>query len=111
MWQVYPDEYQTRAFTAPEKPIGGLKMATKIRCKYLDCAFLDEGYCISAQIDLDSDKGCLTYQSNDDLPIDENIDEIENLNDWEENEDEDIEDENDDDDPWMDDEDDEDDYN
>ena len=87
-------------------------MATKIRCKYLDCAFLDEGYCFSAQIDLDSDKGCLTYQSNDDLPIDENIDDIENINDWEENDDVDIEDENDDDDdPWMDDEDDEDDYN
>ena len=88
-------------------------MATKIRCKYLDCAFLDEGYCISAQIDLDSDKGCLTYQSNDDLPVDENIDEIENINDWEENEEEeeDIEDENDDDDPWMDEEDEEDDYN
>ena len=87
-------------------------MATKIRCKYLDSAFLDEGHCISAQIDLDSDKGCLTYQSNDDLPIDENLDEIENINDWEENEDVDIEDENDDDDdPWMDDEDDEDDYN
>ena len=51
-------------------------MATKIRCKYLDCAFLDEGYCISAQIDLDSDKGCLTYQSNDELPLDENLDEI-----------------------------------
>ena len=51
-------------------------MATKIRCKYLDCAFLDEGYCISAQIDLDSDKGCLTYQSNDDLPIEDNIDDI-----------------------------------
>ena len=88
-------------------------MATKIRCKYLDCAFLDEGYCISAQIDLDSDKGCLTYQSNDDLPIDEDIDEIENITDWDEadiEDDEDVTDE-DDDDPWMDDEDEEDDYN
>ena len=85
-------------------------MATKIRCKYLDCAFLDDGYCISAQIDLDSDKGCLTYQSNDDLPLDENIDELENINEWEDQEDE-IDEENDDDDPWMDDEDEEDDYN
>ena len=88
-------------------------MATKIRCKYIDCAFLDEGYCISAQIDLDSDKGCLTYQSNDDLPIDDNIDEIENLSDWDEadiEDDVDVNDE-DDDDPWMDDEDEEDDYN
>ena len=82
-------------------------MATKIRCKYLDCAFLDEGYCISAQIDLDSDKGCLTYQSNDDLPLDENLDELDNINEWEDADD----DENDDDDPWMDDEDEEDDYN
>ena len=63
-------------------------MATKIRCKYLDCAFLDEGYCISAQIDLDSDKGCLTYQSNDELPLDENIDEIDNINEWEDVEEE-----------------------
>ena len=87
-------------------------MATKIRCKYLDCAFLDEGYCISAQIDLDSDKGCLTYQSNDELPLDENIDEIDNINEWEDvEEEEDIDEENDDDDPWMDEEDEEDDYN
>ena len=85
-------------------------MATKIRCKYLDCAFLDEGYCISAQIDLDSDKGCMTYQSNDDLPLDENIDEIDNINDWEDG-DEDMIDENNDDDLWMDEEDEEDDYN
>ena len=88
-----------------------VQMATKIRCKYLDCAFLDEGYCISAQIDLDSDKGCLTYQSNDDLPLDENIDELDNINEWDDADIEDLEDENDDDDPWMDEEDEEDDYN
>ncbi len=86
-------------------------MATKIRCKYLDCAFLDEGYCISAQIDLDSDKGCLTYQSNDDLPLDENLDEIDNINEWEDGEEEeDLIDEDDDDEPWMDEEDEEDEY-
>ncbi len=86
-------------------------MATKIRCKYLDCAFLDEGYCISAQIDLDSDKGCLTYQSNDELPLDENLDELDNINEWEDVDDTDLDEDNDDDDPWMDDEDEEDDYN
>jgi len=33
----------------------------KIRCHYIDCAFLDEGYCSAALIELDPDSGCLTY--------------------------------------------------
>jgi hypothetical protein len=36
----------------------------KIRCHYDDCAFLDEGYCSAALIELDPDKGCLTYVAN-----------------------------------------------
>ena len=60
---------------------------------------------------LDSDKGCLTYQSNDDLPLDENLDEINNINEWEDGEEEeDLIDEDDDDEPWMDEEDEEDEY-
>ena len=83
-------------------------MATKIRCKYLDCAFLDEGYCSAAQIDLDSDKGCLMFQSNDELPVDDIVDD-EDIKDWDENEEE----NEDEDDPWIEDDDDEeeDDYN
>ncbi|OJX46895.1 MAG: hypothetical protein BGO78_15420 [Chloroflexi bacterium 44-23] len=33
----------------------------KIRCHYEDCGFLDEGFCSAALIELDPDKGCLTY--------------------------------------------------
>ncbi len=28
----------------------------KIRCHYLDCAFLDEGYCSAAAVEVDPDK-------------------------------------------------------
>jgi hypothetical protein len=29
----------------------------RIRCHYIDCVFLDEGYCSAAQIELDPDTG------------------------------------------------------
>lgn len=73
----------------------------KIRCHYIDCAFLDEGYCSAAMVELDPEKGCITYS-----PTAEAVDE----NDWEEEEEEaeeweELEDEEDDDEVWMDDED------
>ncbi len=41
----------------------------KIRCHYEDCEFLDEGFCSAALIELDPDKGCLTYTpSADSIP-------------------------------------------
>lgn len=73
----------------------------KIRCHYIDCAFLDEGYCSAAMVELDPDAGCKTYS-----PTAEAADE----NDWEEEEEEELEeweeleDEDEDDDVWMDDE-------
>ncbi|MEX1248666.1 MAG: hypothetical protein WEA61_09295 [Anaerolineales bacterium] len=33
----------------------------RIRCHYIDCVFLDEGYCAAAAIELDPEEGCLTY--------------------------------------------------
>ena len=33
----------------------------RIRCHYVDCVFLDEGYCAAAAVELDSEEGCLTY--------------------------------------------------
>ncbi|MGH2582950.1 MAG: hypothetical protein ACRDFQ_08670 [Anaerolineales bacterium] len=33
----------------------------RIRCHYVDCVFLDEGYCAAAAVELDPDEGCLTY--------------------------------------------------
>ena len=53
----------------------------------------------------------MTYQSNDDLPLDESIDEIDNINEWEDGDDEIVDENDDDDDLWMDEEDEEDDYN
>ncbi len=73
----------------------------KIRCHYIDCAFLDEGYCSAALIELDPDAGCKTYS-----PTAETVDE----NEWEEEEDEEteeweeLEDEDEEDETWIDDE-------
>ncbi len=33
----------------------------RIRCRYADCVFLDEGYCAAAAVELDPEEGCLTY--------------------------------------------------
>lgn len=78
----------------------------RIRCHYIDCVFLDDGYCGAAAIELDSDIGCMTYKRiadgldpDDDDWADESVDE---LDDWD---DIDLEEE-DDDDLWIDDDDD-----
>ncbi len=46
----------------------------RIRCHYEDCIFLDEHYCTAAEVEVDSDQGCLTYR-----PASEVLDEA-----WEE---------------------------
>jgi hypothetical protein len=33
----------------------------RIRCHYLDCVFVDDGYCGAAAVELDPDTGCATY--------------------------------------------------
>ena len=33
----------------------------RIRCHYLDCGFLDDGFCSAAAIEIDPDAGCATY--------------------------------------------------
>ena len=70
----------------------------RIRCHYLDCIFLDEGYCSAAAVEIDPDTGCATYS-----PSEDSVDD-----DWEEDEMEEWEDESEgeEDDLWMDDEDD-----
>lgn len=73
----------------------------RIRCHYLDCALLDEGYCSAAQVEFDPDSGCLTYSPNADVNTDEDWDEEEEeLEEWDEMESDDDED----DDIWADDE-------
>lgn len=33
----------------------------RIKCHYLDCAFLDDGICSAGMVELDPDAGCKTY--------------------------------------------------
>jgi hypothetical protein len=33
----------------------------RIRCKYVDCVFLDQVFCSAAVAEIDPDAGCLTY--------------------------------------------------
>jgi hypothetical protein len=70
----------------------------RIRCHYLDCIFLDEGYCSAAAVEIDPDTGCATYSPSEDV-ADEDWEE-EELEEWED------EGEEEDDELWLDDDDD-----
>ncbi len=67
----------------------------KIRCHYQDCAFLDEGFCSAAAVELDPDKGCLTYSPSAESTPEDEWDEEEELEEWEELEEEEEEEEED----------------
>jgi hypothetical protein len=54
----------------------------RIRCHYLDCIFLDEGYCSAAAVEIDPDTGCATYSPSEDAVVDEDWEE-EELEEWE----------------------------
>ncbi|RPI85185.1 MAG: hypothetical protein EHM41_11535 [Chloroflexi bacterium] len=59
----------------------------RIRCHYIDCVFLDDGYCGAAAIEVDPDVGCMTYSRSDDLEVvEEDWEEEEELDEWEESE-------------------------
>lgn len=73
----------------------------RIRCHYLDCQFIDEGYCSAAAVELDPDTGCMTYAPNAESATEDDWDEEEEeLDEWEE-----LEDEEEDEDLWPDDDD------
>jgi hypothetical protein len=71
----------------------------RIRCHYIDCVFLDDGYCGAAAIELDPDVGCMTYSRADDLEVENEWedDEEDELEEWEE-----VEDEEEDEELWLD---------
>jgi hypothetical protein len=72
----------------------------RIRCHYIDCVFLDDGYCGAAAVEFDPDVGCMTYSRADDADVEDDWDEEEEeLDDWEEI---DVDDEEED--VWLDDE-------
>ena len=70
----------------------------RIRCHYLDCVFLDEGYCSAALVEVDPDTGCNTYSPNAEANSEDEWDEEED-EEWEEIEEEEGEE---DEDIWMD---------
>lgn len=71
----------------------------RIRCYYVDCVFIDEGYCGAAAVEFDPDVGCMTFsRASDAVEKDEWAeDEEEELEDWE-----DLEDEDEDEEDWLD---------
>jgi len=58
----------------------------RVRCRYLDCIFLDEGYCSAAAIEIDPDSGCATYAPNEELDEEGDVWEDEELEEWEDEE-------------------------
>ena len=72
----------------------------RIRCHYMDCVFIDDGYCGAAAIEVDPDVGCMTYSRADDLEVDDDWEEEEEdeLEEWDE-----IDPDEEDEDLWLDD--------
>ena len=56
----------------------------RIHCRYIDCVFLDDGFCGVNSVILDPDEGCLTYRRAGDVPEDEDWEEEELEEFWEE---------------------------
>ncbi len=55
----------------------------RIKCHYIDCIFVDEGYCSAAAVEIDPDTGCNTYS-----PSEEVEEDWEEETEWEEEEEE-----------------------
>ena len=71
----------------------------RIKCHYIDCVFVDEGYCSAAAVELDPDTGCATYSPSDAAGV-------KKADDWDEEDEEwDDEESDEDDDEWLEDED------
>lgn len=71
----------------------------RIKCHYIDCVFVDEGYCSAAAVELDPDTGCATYSPSDaSASKDDDWDEEDETEEWDKEE-------SDEDDEWLDDED------
>lgn len=58
----------------------------RVRCHYIDCVFLDDGYCGAAAVEIDPDMGCMTFSRADDLDDieDEWEDEEVDMDEWDE---------------------------
>ena len=73
----------------------------RIHCRYIDCVFLEDGFCGANSVNLDPDEGCITYRRIGDVPEDEDWEEEELEEFWEE-EDDSLYQDDEDDDEWVD---------
>ena len=71
----------------------------RIRCHYVECVFLDGGYCGASSVEIDPEVGCMTFTHIADASEDDNLDEDETQEGWEEEEL--LESDDDDDDLWL----------
>lgn len=60
----------------------------RIRCRYVDCVFLEDGFCGAAAVEVDPDEGCLTYSHIEDVSAEETWDEEEMDEIWEDEDEE-----------------------
>ncbi len=70
----------------------------RIRCRYVDCIFLEAGFCGADQIDLDPELGCLTYSQEEEEAV------LPKTEEWEDEEEEEVEEEPLDEEEWEEDE-------
>ena len=58
----------------------------RIRCHYIDCIYLDDGYCGAAAIEVDPDVGCMTFKRTNDIDVgDDWVDEdADEMDEWDE---------------------------
>ncbi len=60
----------------------------RIRCHYVDCIFLDDGYCSAAAVEIDPNNGCLTYAPTEEAAVEDEWEDEEELEEWDEEEEE-----------------------
>jgi hypothetical protein len=70
----------------------------RIRCHYLDCVFLDDGYCSAAAVEIDPDAGCMTYSPTAESNVEDDWEDEDEMEEWEDLEGEEDEEE----DMWID---------
>jgi hypothetical protein len=64
----------------------------RLRCHYVDCTYLEKGYCGAPSVELDPDEGCLTYTQFDEVPEEDDW-VADDIDEWEDDEDDLIEEE------------------
>ncbi len=73
----------------------------RVRCHYLDCVFLEDGFCGTSSVEIDPDEGCLTYTQLDEISLDKDWEEDDLEEIWEVEDLEILAEDEDDDELWL----------